>query len=131
MICLGLALSNGLIAMGGSIEAQRAGGFHSGMGLGIMVVSLACLIVGESLVRARVKRTQLRLPEELMAVPLGVLAYQFGLQLLLQTGFTFVDVRLTAVTVLLVFLAVASRRHPNTESLGYFRKQRNILRGSK
>ncbi|HEY8105532.1 MAG TPA: hypothetical protein VIE46_05450 [Gemmatimonadales bacterium] len=49
MVTLGLVLANGLVALCGALFAQYQGFANVQMGLGIVVVGLACLIVGESL----------------------------------------------------------------------------------
>jgi putative ABC transport system permease protein len=50
MMILGLALSNGLVALSGSIFAQYQGFADVGMGIGMVVTGLASIIVGEALV---------------------------------------------------------------------------------
>lgn len=117
LLLAGLAIGNGLVALGGAIEAERKGGFSLNMGLGVILVGLACLVLGESIVKARVKRDELYLVEYCGAALLGVLVYSFVLQLLLRIGVTFYDVRFTTVFFLLVLLAIAARKHPNTGRL--------------
>lgn len=50
MIILGLALSNGLVALSGSLLAQQFGFADVQMGIGMVVWGLASVILGESLV---------------------------------------------------------------------------------
>src|SRR5438094_4686852 len=50
MIILGLAVSNGLIALGGALLAQYQGFADVQMGIGMVVWGLASVIIGESLV---------------------------------------------------------------------------------
>ncbi|MCK4555713.1 MAG: hypothetical protein KAT83_03835, partial [Candidatus Aenigmarchaeota archaeon] len=117
LLLLGVALGNSMVALGGAIEAERKGGFSINMGLGIILVGLACLVLGESLVKTRIRRDEMYVKEYLLAVLLGVFIYSFVLQLLLRLGLTFFDVRLTSVFFLLVLLAIAARKHPNTGRL--------------
>jgi len=49
MVTLGLIMANGLIALAGALFAQYQGFANVQMGLGMVVVGLACLIVGETL----------------------------------------------------------------------------------
>lgn len=49
MVLLGIALSNGLIAMAGALFAQLAGSADVGAGLGTIVFGLAAVILGETL----------------------------------------------------------------------------------
>lgn len=117
LVMLGLALGNGLVALGGAVEAERNGGFSQNMGFGIILIGLAILILGESLVKTRVRRDNLHVGEYLLALTAGVLVYSLGIQLLLRVGLTFVDVRLTTTFLLLALLAWASWKHPNSARL--------------
>jgi len=114
---IGLMLGNSIIALGGSIEAERAGGFHQNMGLGIILVALAILILGESLLKSRAFRDQLYVGESMAAVAIGAIVYAVGVQVLLALNIAAVDVRLATTLFLLVMLAYASRRHPNSGRL--------------
>jgi putative ABC transport system permease protein len=49
MVTLGLVMANGLVALSGALFAQYQGFASVQMGLGMVVVGLACLIVGEAL----------------------------------------------------------------------------------
>lgn len=53
MIILGLALSNGLIAISGALLAQYQGFADVQMGIGVIVWGLASVIIGEALVGSR------------------------------------------------------------------------------
>ncbi|HBA85651.1 MAG TPA: ABC transporter permease [Verrucomicrobia bacterium] len=53
MIVVGLMLSNGLIALSGSLLAQYQGFADVQMGIGMMVWGLASVIIGEALVQSR------------------------------------------------------------------------------
>jgi putative ABC transport system permease protein len=50
MIIVGLALSNGMIALSGAMLAQYQGFADVQMGLGMLVWGIASLIIGESLI---------------------------------------------------------------------------------
>ena len=50
MIILGLALSNGLIALSGSLLAQFQGFADVQMGIGMLVWGLASVIIGEAII---------------------------------------------------------------------------------
>jgi putative tryptophan/tyrosine transport system permease protein len=53
MIILGLALSNGMVALAGALLAQYQGFADVQMGIGMVVWGLASVIIGEALVRTR------------------------------------------------------------------------------
>ena len=117
LLLLGLTTGNALIGIGGAIEAERHGGFSQNMGLGILLIGLSCLVLGESIIKSRLKRDYLTVSESLIAVIVGVLSYSFILQSLLAAGLTFLDVRLTTTLFLLVMLTFASKKHPNSGRL--------------
>ena len=56
MKVLGLALSNGIVALAGGLMAQYQGFADINMGRGAIVIGLAAVIIGEVLVRALFKR---------------------------------------------------------------------------
>jgi putative ABC transport system permease protein len=53
MVVLGLAISNGLVALGGALFAQYSGFANIQMGIGAIVTGVATLLVGETLVGRR------------------------------------------------------------------------------
>ena len=53
MILGGMALSNALVAMAGALFAQTQGGSDISMGIGTIVIGLAAVIVGESILPSR------------------------------------------------------------------------------
>ena len=53
VICLGMAISNALVALAGALFAQTNGFADVTMGLGTIVVGLAAVILGETLIRTR------------------------------------------------------------------------------
>lgn len=117
LLFLGLALGNGFVALGGAIEAERKGGFSQNMGLGVLLIGLACLVLGESIIKTFVRRDHLYVREYLYASVIGVIGYSMVLQVLLFVGLTFLDVRLTTTIFLLILLAFAAKRHPSTSRL--------------
>jgi len=53
MTILGLGISNGFVALSGALVAQDQGFADVGMGIGMIVIGLASIIIGESLVGVR------------------------------------------------------------------------------
>lgn len=53
MVILGMAVSNGLIALGGSIFVQTQGNADISIGVGTIVIGLAAVIIGESVFPAK------------------------------------------------------------------------------
>ena len=97
---LGLAIGNGLVAMSGALVAQYQGYSDIGMGIGMIVVGLASVIVGEVVFG---KRTLLR---TLMAVVMGSIVYRAVIALVMRMGLPTTDLKL--FTALLVVAAMSS-----------------------
>ncbi|HEX7184679.1 MAG TPA: hypothetical protein VF756_22835 [Thermoanaerobaculia bacterium] len=112
-----LMCGNALIAVGGSIEAQRRGGYTNNMGTGMLLVGLAVLVLGEALVKSLRKREYLRLLEYAVVVVLGAIVYSLGVQALLALRINIVDLRLMTAVFLLVLLGVAGRAHSSSTKL--------------
>lgn len=114
---LGLSFGNALVALGGAIEAQRRGGYTSGMGAGILLVALAVMVLGESYLKSRHKREYLHLTESMTSLIIGTIAYCAGVQLLLLLRVDFIDLRLLTALFLMLLLGIAGRRHSSTTRL--------------
>jgi len=97
---IGLALSNSLIAFSGALVAQKQGFADIGMGIGMIIVGLASVIIGEVLIG---NMTMLR---ALVAVVIGSIIYRLVIAVVLQLGLAPTDLKL--FTAVLVALALAS-----------------------
>jgi len=101
MILLGMAISNALVALAGALFAQTQGGSDISMGVGTIVVGLAAVIVGESILPAR------RIIWLTLAVILGAILYRFFVALALNSDFIGLKAQdLNLVTALLVTVAL-------------------------
>ncbi|MCH4123660.1 MAG: ABC transporter permease [Levilactobacillus sp.] len=94
MKIMGLMVSNGLIAFGGALVAQNNGYADVNMGIGIIVIALASIIIGE------VAFGDLTLNQRLVAVTLGSILYRFVLLLVLKLGFSANDLNLISAIIL-------------------------------
>ncbi len=100
-ICIGMALSNALVALAGALFAQTNGFADITIGTGTIVVGLAALIIGETLVPAR------RLGVIVLGAVLGSVLYRLAVAFALNAhvlGLESSDLNL--VTALLVGLAL-------------------------
>lgn len=97
---LGLAVGNGLVALAGALVAQYQSFSDVGMGIGMIVVGLASVIVGEVIFGSG------SLLRTLVAVVLGSLVYRAVIALVMQMGLPTSDLKL--FTALLVVLAMSS-----------------------
>jgi len=115
MVLLGMAVSNGLVGLGGALFVQTQGGADISMGIGTIVIGLAAVIVGESLLPSR------RLVYATLAVVLGAVVYRFFIAAALNSDFIGLKAQdLNLVTAVLVTVALVipqlknklSRRKP-------------------
>lgn len=102
MKLLGLALSNGLVALSGALIAQYNGFADVGMGIGTIVTGLAAVIVGSTLIRS--SRVELMT----LSVLLGAIIYRVAVSLALRYGYVvgFQASDLKLITSLLVIVAL-------------------------
>src|SRR5690606_30195516 len=99
MVVLGLAFSNGLVALAGAMVAQYQGYADVGMGLGTIITGLASVIIGNALIRpSTVFRGTL-------GAVIGSVLYRLAISTALGAGFAPTDLRI--VTAILVVLALA------------------------
>ena len=105
MTIMGLMLSNGLIAFGGAVIAQNNGYADINMGIGIIVIALASIIIGE------VVYGELTLNERLVAVIVGSILYRLVLLAVLRLGFSTNDINLISAIVLAAAMILPQLRH--------------------
>jgi len=98
-ILLGCGISNGLIALTGSLVAQNQGFCDVGMGIGIIVTALAAVIIGEALFRPK------GITSLLIACFGGSFAYRLFITIALRLGMAPGDLKM--ITALLVLIALA------------------------
>jgi putative tryptophan/tyrosine transport system permease protein len=97
----GLAISNALVALAGALFVQSQGGADISMGIGTIVVGLAAVIIGETILPAR------SLVITTLACVLGAVLYRFFIALALNSDFIGLKAQdLNLVTAVLVALAL-------------------------
>ncbi|WNC13162.1 ABC transporter permease [Brevibacillus brevis] len=97
---VGLALSNGLVAVSGAWVAQYQGFADVGMGIGMIVIGLASVIVGEVLFGSS------SIFRATLAVILGSIVYRMVIALALQAGLNPSDMKLITALIVIVALTV-------------------------
>ena len=109
MKIIGLMLSNGLVGLAGAVVAQHQGFADIGMGIGLILVGLASVIVGQAIFGTRI------VVQATMAVVLGAVIYRLAIQFALNAGLNPNDMKL--MSALLVIPAVAAvERVPEARS---------------
>ena len=98
---LGMALSNALVALAGALFVQSQGGADISMGIGTIVIGLAAVIIGETILPAR------SLVVTTAACIVGALLYRFFIALALNSDFIGLQAQdLNLVTAVLVACAL-------------------------
>lgn len=110
LIILGLGLSNGLVALSGALIAQYGKFADVGMGIGMIVIGLASVIIGEAIFGTKtIMRTTL-------AVIFGAIIYRIVLALALQVEFLDTgDMKLITAVIVIIALIVPTIRAKQKE----------------
>ncbi len=101
MEVMGLVVSNGLIALAGALVSQQDGYADVSKGIGVIVIGLASIIIGEVLFS-----TGLTLLERLIAIVVGSILYQFLIAAVIALGFNTNYLKLFSALVLAICLMV-------------------------
>ncbi len=96
---LGVSVANGFVALSGALVAQNQGFSDVGMGIGMIVMGLASVIIGEGIFRPR------RITTVLLAVIGGTFAYRLFIGVALRLGLPPINLKL--ITAVLVIIALA------------------------
>ena len=98
----GLALSNGVVALSGSLLAQQQGAADINMGRGAIVIGLAAVIVGEALFQKKTTNFALRL----LFVVCGAIIYWLVFQTVIFIGLPSELLKMLSALVVALFLGV-------------------------
>jgi putative ABC transport system permease protein len=99
-ILMGCAISNGLVGLAGAVVAQGQGFADVGMGIGMIVMGLASVIIGEALFRPR------GVARLLLAAIGGAFCYRLFITLALRLGMAPGDLKLITAVLVVIALAV-------------------------
>lgn len=109
MFMLGLALANGLTALAGAMFAQTAGNADVAMGVGVVIIGIASLLVGEAILPAR------RIFFMTLACIAGAVLYRLAVAVALEIDFLNLEAYdlnlMTALLVVVALLMPRMRRH--------------------
>jgi putative ABC transport system permease protein len=101
---IGVAISNGLIALSGALVAQNHGFADVGMGIGVLVAGAAAVLIGESIYGDRTVGWWV------VASITGMLIYRLLVSLALRVGFRPTDLKLITAILLLLALSLPKLR---------------------
>ena len=102
-VVLGLAVSNGLVALSGALLSQYQGFSDVSMGRGAIVIGLAAVIIGEVMFGKVFRNIGARL----LAVSIGAIVYYIVLQIVLQIGLNTNDLKLITALIVALFLTLS------------------------
>ncbi len=105
MELLGLVLSNGIIALAGALIAQQEGYADVSRGIGVIVVGMASLVIGEVLYG------NLTMLERLLAIAVGAIFYQFLILGVISLGINTSYLRIFSAMILAICLMVPELRN--------------------
>lgn len=100
MKILGLTLSNGVIALSGALIAQNDGYADVNKGIGVIVIGLASIIIGEVIFQ------ELTLAERLIAIVVGSIIYQLLILVVIKLGFDTTYLKLFSAIILAICLMI-------------------------
>lgn len=100
MKIIGLVLSNGVIALSGALIAQNDGYADVSKGVGVIVIGLASIIIGEVLFG------ELTLVERLVAIVVGSVIYQLLILFVIKAGFDTTYLKIFSAIVLAICLLI-------------------------
>jgi putative ABC transport system permease protein len=113
-VTVGLCIANALTALSGAIVGQYQKAVDINSGTGIVVIGLACLIIGETVLGRR------SVKKGIIAVIIGSIIYRFIYAIVFYTKVVPVDC-LKLLTAIIVGLAIAA---PTIKSWALFQKRR-------
>ncbi len=111
LMIIGLALSNGVIALSGALLAQYQGFADVQMGLGMLVWGLASVIIGESLMQSR------RVAPAIIGAVMGSLLFRLLVAIALRWGLNPNDLKLITAIFVLAALILPKLKSGNMRAL--------------
>lgn len=101
MEVMGLVVSNGIVALAGALISQQDGYADVSKGVGVIVIGLASIIIGEVILSAN-----LTLLERLISIVIGSVCYQVLIWLVVALGFNTNYLKLFSALVLATCLMI-------------------------
>lgn len=122
MIYVGLSLANGLVALGGALFAQINGFADVSLGVGTIIIGLAAVIIGETLIPSR----QIR--NAIIGVIIGTILYRLIIAFALNgssLGLKATDLNLVTAFLVALAMSLPQLKKVVAEKLSLIRKSKN------
>lgn len=113
---IGLAISNGIVALSGALLCQYQGYTDINMGRGAVVIGLAAVVIGEAIV----SRLSQNFAVRLSGVVVGAVVYYLVYQTIIFVGFDTDMLKMFSAIVVAAFLGIP-----------YLKKKHSVSRGGK
>jgi putative ABC transport system permease protein len=97
---LGLAISNGMVSLAGSVVSQYQGFVDVSMGTGLVIVCLAAIVMGETIIKPQ---NSLFL---VLSALIGMLFYQSMIAIALRLGLMAADLKIATAMLAIFFIAL-------------------------
>ncbi|MBS0627889.1 MAG: hypothetical protein JSS09_06720, partial [Verrucomicrobia bacterium] len=107
---LGLSISNSLVGLSGALTAQASGYVDTSMGLGIVLIALGTVMIGQQIYRSLFTNFPLKNILKLISCLLGIFSYFFLIHILISIGLDPIYLRLMIGVSLIGFLAVTRKK---------------------
>ena len=118
---IGLVLANALVALSGALIAQYQSFADVSMGIGMVIIGLASVIIGEAVFGTA------NLLRRLMAVILGAILYRLVIAFALELGMPPTDLKLISAVIVCAALSIPAVK----EKFSVLRNKISAARGSK
>lgn len=105
MKILGLGTANALVALSGAVYAQYSGFGDANGGIGMLVIGLASIIIGELIFG---RRSVLR---GMLSAVVGAILYRFVLTIALKLGMESIDLKLFSALIVTAATAIPAIKH--------------------
>lgn len=116
----GLVLSNGVIALSGALIAQNDGYADVSKGVGVIVIGLASIIIGEVLFG------ELTLLERLVAIIVGSIIYQLLILFIIKAGFDTTYLKIFSAIVLTICLLIPQFKQALNLKTGFEKEETDV-----
>lgn len=100
---VGLAISNGLVALAGSVMCQQQRFFEISMGTGTIVIGLASVIIGTNVFKGNLLKAT-------TAVVIGSVIYKACVAIAIEVGLPATDLKLITAVLFLIILIISMDR---------------------